>query len=119
MDEKNFDVSNDVSGVLIQYPATDGSISDYSVSFLFCPLLMLAFPRDIYTLYLPLCTGMALFPNQYLQSKFIDSPTPRSLPYTSHEHCIVNFGWSVESCHILLGFGKQGARCQGEAGGGH
>ena len=31
-DEKNFDVSSDVSGVLVQYPATDGSISDYSVS---------------------------------------------------------------------------------------
>ena len=33
-DEKNFDVSSDVSGVMIQYPATDGSIHDYSVSIL-------------------------------------------------------------------------------------
>lgn len=31
-DESNIEVSNDVSGVLIQYPATDGSIHDYSVS---------------------------------------------------------------------------------------
>ena len=46
MDEKDFDVSNDVSGVLIQYPATDGSISDYTVSFLFCPLLALACSLD-------------------------------------------------------------------------
>ena len=29
--EDNFEVGSDVSGVLIQYPATDGSVSDYSV----------------------------------------------------------------------------------------
>lgn len=29
--EDSFEISNDVSGVMVQYPATDGSISDYSV----------------------------------------------------------------------------------------
>lgn len=29
--EDSFEVGSDVSGVLIQYPATDGSVSDYAV----------------------------------------------------------------------------------------
>lgn len=29
--EDKFDISSDVSGVLVQYPATDGTISDYTV----------------------------------------------------------------------------------------
>jgi glycine dehydrogenase len=31
MDESKFDFGKDVCGVLVQYPATDGSISDYKV----------------------------------------------------------------------------------------
>lgn len=30
--EDSFEITSEVSGVLVQYPATDGSISDYSVS---------------------------------------------------------------------------------------
>ena len=32
-DENTFNVDKDVSGVLVQYPATDGSIHDYKVCF--------------------------------------------------------------------------------------
>ena len=31
-DEKSFNIDKDVSGVLLQYPATDGSVHDYKVS---------------------------------------------------------------------------------------
>ena len=31
-DEKSFTIDKDVSGVLLQYPATDGSVHDYKVS---------------------------------------------------------------------------------------
>ena len=30
-DESKFEVDKDVSGVLVQYPATDGSVRDYKV----------------------------------------------------------------------------------------
>ena len=30
-DEANFNVDKDVSGVLVQYPATDGTVHDYKV----------------------------------------------------------------------------------------
>ena len=30
-DEKSFNIDKDVSGVLLQYPATDGSVHDYKV----------------------------------------------------------------------------------------
>ena len=30
-DESKFNVDKDVSGVLVQYPATDGSVHDYKV----------------------------------------------------------------------------------------
>ena len=29
--EDKFELGNDVSGLLVQYPATDGTVSDYSV----------------------------------------------------------------------------------------
>lgn len=31
-DENNFNIDKDVSGILLQYPATDGAIHDYKVS---------------------------------------------------------------------------------------
>ncbi len=43
-DEASFSIDKDVSGVLLQYPATDGSIHDYKVTH--CPLLGLSVAID-------------------------------------------------------------------------
>ena len=38
-DENTFNVDKDVSGVLVQYPATDGSVRDYKVRAAVIPFL--------------------------------------------------------------------------------
>jgi glycine cleavage system pyridoxal-binding protein P len=58
-DEADFNIDKDVSGILLQYPATDGSIHDYKASgslILTFQLVVMADGSCSVSLFCPACT---------------------------------------------------------------